>query len=387
IYNFFSLYANTDEINPKKFFIEYKDRPEIDRWILSKYNNLIKNTKSNMDEFELTRAARDIQNFIIEDLSNWYIRRNRRRFWSTELDDDKKAVYNTTYEILLGLSKIIAPFVPYIAEELYQKLTDGESVHLDYYPETNEELIDNKLEEKMDLVRDLVGLGRASRETVRIKVRQPLNEVVIDGKYEEQIHDLVPLIMEELNVKNVVFEKDLSQFMNFSLKPNFREAGPVLGSKIKAFSQALNQLDAREVVEKLENGEKLRLNLDGEEMEIGENFVEVNTSSKEGFDVIMENNLFVILDTTLTSELVNEGYVREFVSKIQQMRKHNRYEVLDNINIYYNGSDEIKEAIDQYEEFIKSETLARSVEKVDEEDLEEQDLNGEMTGIRLEKIE
>ncbi len=386
VYNFFSLYANTDGINPREFFIEYKNRPEIDRWILSKYNSLLKEVKANMDIFELTKVVRDIQDFVIEDLSNWYIRRNRRRFWSTELDDDKKAVYNTTYEILVGLCKMIAPFVPFISEEIYQNLTESESVHLEIYPDTDSTLIDKELEEKMDLVRDLVGLGRASRESVRIKVRQPLKEVVIDGKYEEMIKDLVPLIMEELNVKEVVFEKDLSQFMNYSLKPNFKVAGSILGKKIKSFGKALNELNAHETVDKLETGEKLVLNLDGEDTEIIKDYVFVTISSKEGFDVAMENNRFVILDTTLTPDLVNEGYAREFVSKIQQMRKNNGYEVLDNINIFYNGSDEIKAAIDEYEEFIKSETLAKSIERVAEEDLEKQDLNGQMTGIKLERI-
>ena len=277
--------------------------------------------------------------------------------------------------------------LPFISEEIYQKLTGDESVHLAYYPKANEELINKEIEEKMDLVRDLVGLGRASRESVKIKVRQPLKEVVIDGKYEEQIKDLVPLIMEELNVKEVVFEKDLSQFMNYSLKPNFKVAGSILGKKIKSFGKALGELNAHETVEKLESGEKLVLNLDGEDVEIEKDYVLVTISSKEGFDVAMENNLFVILDTTLTPDLVNEGYAREFVSKIQQMRKNNGYEVLDNINIFYDGSDEIKAAIDEYKEFIKSETLAKSIEKVTEEDLEKQDLNGQMTGIRLEKTE
>lgn len=387
VYNFFSLYSNTDGADPRDFFIEYKDRPEIDRWILSKYNSLLKSVRENMDIFELTRVVRDIQDFVIEDLSNWYIRRNRRRFWSTELDNDKKAVYNTTYEILVGLCKIIAPFVPFISEEIYQKLTEDESVHLSYYPDTNKGLIDIELEEKMDLVRNLVGLGRASRETVKIKVRQPLKEVVIDGKYEEKIKDLVPLIKEELNVKDVVFEKDLSQFMNFSLKPNFKVAGPILGGKIKAFGQELSKLDPRETVDKLESGETLVLNLNGEDTKISKDFVQITISSKEGFNVIMENNLFVILDTTLTKELINEGYAREFISKIQQIRKNNGYEVLDNINIYYNGSEEIEEAIYKFEEFIKTETLAQSIVKVEEEDLEEQDLNGQMTGIRLKKIE
>ena len=386
VYNFFSLYANTDEIDPREFTIKYEDRPEIDKWILSKYNSIVKRCTENMEIFELTRVVRDIQDFVIEDLSNWYIRRCRRRFWSTEFNDDKKAVYNTTYEILVGICKMVAPFIPFTSEELYRNLTGEESVHLALYPETNEELINKEIEEKMDLVRDLVGLGRASRETVKIKVRQPLSEVVIDGKYEGKIKDLVPLIMEELNVKEVVFENDLSQFMNYSLKPNFKVAGAVLGAKIKSFGKELAQLDAKDTVEKLETKGKIVLNLNGEDTEIEKDYVLVNISSKEGFNVIMENNLFVILDTTLTPELINEGYAREFVSKIQQMRKNNGYEVLDNINIFYDGSDEIKVAIDEYEDFIKSETLAKQVERVSDETLEKQDLNGQMTGIRLERI-
>lgn len=385
VYNFFSLYANTDNIDPSEFFIEYESREEIDRWILSKYNNLIRRVREDMDRFELTKVVRSLQEFIVEDLSNWYIRRSRRRFWSTELDGDKKAVYNTTYEILLGLSKMIAPFVPFTAEELYRNLTDKESVHLDYYPEYDEKLIDLELEEKMDLVRDLVKLGRASRESAKIKVRQPIKEVLIDGKYEEKIADLVPLIKEELNVKEVVFEKDLSQFINYSLKPNFKVVGPILGSKVKSFGKALNQVDSREVVEKLEQGEKVVLNIDGEDVEITEDYVLVTISSKEGFDVAMENNLFVILDTTLTKDLLNEGYAREFISKIQQMRKANGYDVLDNINIFYDGDEDIKEAVELFEDYIKKETLAISINKVEDNSFEKQDLNGHVTGIKLEK--
>lgn len=385
VYNFFSLYANTDDVDPTEFFIEYENREDTDKWILSKYNSLIKQVREDMDIFELTRVVRAIQDFVIEDLSNWYIRRSRRRFWSTKLDDDKKSVYNTTYEILLGLSKLIAPFVPFTAEELYRNLTDEESVHLDYYPEVNEDLIDLELEDQMDLVRDLVGLGRASRESAKIKVRQPINEVLIDGKYEEKVKDLIPLIQEELNVKNVVFDNDLTQFMNFSLKPNFKVAGPVLGPKVNLFAKGLNGLNPHETVEKLDGGETLTIDLDGEEIEFTKDYVMITISSKEGFDVVMENNLFVILDTTLTPDLIREGYAREFISKVQQMRKTNDYEVLDNINIYYNGSDEIKEALDEYDEFIKSETLAKTIELVEDDDLEEQDLNGEITGIKLEK--
>ncbi len=194
-------------------------------------NNLLKMYNENMDKFEVTKVVRAISDFVIEDLSNWYIRRNRRRFWKTEVDDDKKAVYNTTYEILLGISKIIAPITPFIAEEMYCNLTDKKSVHLDFIPEYNEKLIDEKLEEKMDIVRNLVTIGRASREKVKIKVRQPLSEIVVDYALEEKIGDLTELIMEELNVKKVVFEKDLSEFMNYMLKPDFKVCGNFLVQK------------------------------------------------------------------------------------------------------------------------------------------------------------
>ncbi|WP_077368888.1 isoleucine--tRNA ligase [Anaerosalibacter sp. Marseille-P3206] len=387
VYNFFTLYANTDEIDPREFSVAYSDRPELDRWILSKYNSLLKNVEEDMNEFDLTRAVRRIQEFINEDMSNWYIRRSRRRFWATELDEDKKAVYLTTYEILVGLCKVTAPFVPFMSEEMYRKLTGGLSVHLENYPRVYEELIDKKLEDKMDLVRDLVGLGRASREKVRIKVRQPLSEVLLDGKHEDIISDLVPLIKEELNVKEVVFEKDLSKFMNYSLKPNFKVAGPVLGPKIKDLGKALNEVNPHETVEKLERDGKITLNLGGEDVEIEKDFVMVTISSKEGFDVAMENNLFVILDTTLTPDLINEGYAREFISKIQQMRKNNGYEMLDNIKIFYDGNDEIETAVKLYEDFIKEETLAVSIEKVNDDSFEKQDLNGQETGIKLEKVQ
>ncbi len=387
VYNFFSLYANTDDIDPREFFIEYEDREEIDKWILSKYNNLVKQVRKDMAVFELTKVVRAIQEFVVEDLSNWYIRRTRRRFWSTELDNSKKAVYNTTYEILVGICKMIAPFVPFISEEIYRNLTGNESVHIDYYPEPNEDLIDLELEERMDLVRELVRLGRASREAVKIKVRQPLREVLIDGKYEDKIKELVPLIKEELNVKEVVFEKDLGQFMNYSLKPNFKVVGPILGSKVKSFAKALNELDSHEVVKKLEEDGKIIMNLDGEDVEIVKDYITVTISAKEGFDVAMANNLFVILDTTLTKDLLNEGYAREFISKVQQMRKANGYDVLDNINIYYDGDEEIKEAVELFEDYIKAETLAVSITRVKDDSFEKQDLNGHMTGIKLEKIE
>ncbi|WDV45582.1 isoleucine--tRNA ligase [Clostridiaceae bacterium M8S5] len=386
VYNFFVLYANTDNVNPTEFYIKPEDRPELDRWVLSKYNALLKEVEKELSVYDLTKAVRRIQDFVNEDLSNWYIRRSRRRFWDTELSDDKKAVYNTTYELLVGLSQIVAPFAPYISEEMYRNLTGEESVHLSDYPVINESLIDKHIEEKMDLVRDLVKLGRASREAVKIKVRQPIQKVLIDGKYQELIDDLVPLIKEELNVKDVVFESDLSKYMNFSLKPNFRVLGPILGSKIKEFGKALSELDSSDAVAKLEKGETIKVNLSGEAFEFDKEKVLININAKEGFTVSMENNLFVILDTTLTEDLLNEGYVREFVSKVQQMRKSNQYEMMDNIVIYYESDEVIEKAVDNYGDYIKSETLAVDIKQVKKDDMTKQDLNGHEAYIALERV-
>ncbi|RVU54102.1 isoleucine--tRNA ligase [Anaerosphaera multitolerans] len=383
IYNFFSLYANTDGIDPREFKVSPENRDEIDRWLLSKYNNLLKSVKEDMEIFELTKVVRNIQEFVIEDFSNWYIRRNRRRFWKSEIDEDKKSVYSTTYEVLLGLTKIIAPFVPFTAEEIFKSLTDGESVHLEYYPTSDESLIDEKLEEKMDLVRNLVALGRASREEVKIKVRQPISKVIIDGKYKDIIGDLTDLIKEELNVKEVVFEKDLSVFMDYELKPNFKVVGSILGPKIKDFTKELKNVDAKELVQKLSEG-PVTMNLKGEDTEILEDYILVNIKSKEGFDVIMENNLFVILDTELTPQLIEEGLVREFISKVQQLRKQEDLEVLDNINVSIECGDEVMNALSNYSDFIKKEVLAVDVKRSELDD-GEVDLNGRPSKIKIEK--
>ena len=383
-YNFFSLYANTDKIDPREVKVSYDDLEEIDKWLLSKYNRLVKNVREDMEAFELTKVVREIQDFVIEDISNWYIRRNRRRFWKTDKDNTKVAVYKTTYEVLLGVTKLIAPIVPFLSEELFKSLTDEESVHLVDYPTYDENMINDKVEEKMDLVRDLVTLGRASREEAKIKVRQPLSKVIIDGKYKETIGDLTELIKEELNVKEVQFEDDLSEYMEFELKPNFRVCGSILGSKVKEFGKVLREADAKELLGKLEEG-KVSLELGGEETEIERDFVEVKISAKEGFDVIMENNLFIILDTELNEELLNEGYVREFVSKIQQLRKKKDLDILDNIKISYKSDDEVEKAIEADKEFIKSETLALEVVNEDN-DAEVENLNGHDIKINIEKM-
>ncbi|HAE43942.1 MAG TPA: isoleucine--tRNA ligase [Clostridiales bacterium] len=386
VYNFFALYANTDEIDPKDFFVAYNNRPELDRWILSKFNNLTGYVRESMAQYDQTKCVRAIQEFVNEDLSNWYIRRSRRRFWATELTDDKKSVYNTTMEVLIGVSQLIAPFSPYLSEEIYRNLTGEVSVHLSYLPEVNQALVDLNTETRMDLVRNLVTLGRAARETERIKVRQPLQKIHIDGEYEAVISDLAPLIMEELNIKEVVFEKDLNAFMNFSLKPNFRTAGPKLGKNVKAFADVLSKSNALEIINGVQNGGIIELIVNGETVSVTEDILDIRITSKEGFNVSMANNLFVILDTNIDEELLNEGYAREFISKIQQMRKNNDYEMMDNIKVFFKGPEEIVEAVNRYRGYIMQETLAIDILKKESLNGEVQNLNGHDTCIELQKI-
>ena len=382
VYTFFALYANTDELDPREFFVPENKRPELDRWIISKYNNLVRTVKEDMDAYDLTRAVRHIQDFVVEDLSNWYIRRARRRFWASELDDDKRAVYNTTYEVLVGIAKLIAPYAPFTAEELYRNLTnDPLSVHLTDYPQPQARLIDANVEERMDLARSLVGLGRSAREQVKIKVRQPLNKILVAGENKKLLTGLVPLIAEELNVKQVEFAADLSRFMEYRLKPNFPAAGPALGPKIKEFSGALAGLDAAKAAAQLEGGEEITLTLKGEETLLTRDLVEITIVAKEGFTVAMENNLFVILDTTLTQELIAEGFAREFVSKVQQLRKRKDYQVADKIHIVYDGDEEVASAVEAFADYISKETLALSIQRVQDPKLERQNLNDHLTGL------
>ena len=384
VYNFFVLYSNQDDVDFKALDVPYADRPELDRWIISKYNKLIKDVTESMDKYNHMITTRLIQDFVNEDLSNWYIRRARRRFWGEEMTEDKKSVYATTYEVLVGVAKLIAPFAPFLSDEMYQNLTGEESVHLAYYPEADEALIDEKVEERMDLVRALVALGRGTREKERIKVRQPLGEVLVDGKYEALIGDLVPLIKEELNIKTVKFAGNLEEYMNYSMKPNFRVAGPVLGKNIKAFGQALAKADPAQTVAALDKDGKITLDINGENVDITSDMVDVKISAKEGFAVAMENNIFTILDTTITPELESEGLAREIISKIQQMRKQKDYEMMDNINIFIDADEQVAAAVETHKDYIMTETLAVSVES--KADLPTADINGHKTGLDVERV-
>ena len=383
-YNFFALYANTDELDPREFNVPYENREEIDKWILSKYNKLIKYCTDAYNSYDLTKVVRSVTDFVSEDLSNWYIRRNRRRFWASELDDNKKAVYNTTYEVLEGLCKLIAPIVPFVSEEIYTNLTNEQSVHLQDFPVYDEAKINEVIEEKMDLVRELISLGRNAREEAKIKVRQPISEIILDGKNKAVINDLVDLIKEELNVKNVIFTQDLNEYISYDIKPNFKVCGPILGKNIKEFQDKLKDF-TQDNISSLENGNTATLNISGNDIDITYDMLDIRINSKEGFNASNEGNNFIILNTTLTDELIDEGIVREFVSKVQQIRKTNDYEMMDNINIYYSHNDEFNKSIKNYIDFIKKETLAIDLIESDENYENTYDLNGIELGIRLEK--
>lgn len=381
-YSFFQMYANADNININDCNIDYENREEIDKWLISKYNKLLKKCTESYDKYDLNEVVKLITTFVSDDLSNWYIRRNRNRFWSSILDDSKKAVYQTTYEVLVGLCKICAPIIPFTTEEIYKNLTGLESVHLADFPTYEEEKINETIENKMDLVRDLISLGRNVREEVKIKVRQPISEVIIDGKNEQIISDLVSLIKEELNVKNVIFVNNLNEYMNIEVKPNFKVCGKIFGSNMKEFQEKLTQLSEEEI-ESLQNNCNITINVAGNNTEVTSEMVELRVSSKEGFNAAHENSNFIILNTQLTEDLIKEGIVRELISKVQNLRKEKDFEITDRINLYISGNKEIIDIVNEYQEMIKNEVLALNIEE--KENLSyEVDLNGNKAFIDVE---
>lgn len=382
-YNFFALYANTDHLDPREFTVSKEELEEIDLWMLSRYHHLVQNVTTYYDEYDLTKVVHAITDFVNEDLSNWYIRRNRRRFWASELDASKKAVYKTTYDVLVGISKMIAPIVPFVSEEIYCNLTEEESVHLAYFPKADETYFNDILENKMEMVRTLISLGRNVREEVRIKVRQPIQEVILDYKNETVLGNLVDLLKEELNVKKVTFVTDLSQYMNIEVKPNFKICGKIFGANIRVFQEQLKNLSKEEIA-LLEQGEAIHMTVADREEEITSEMVEMRVSSKEGFNAAHDGNLFIVLDTTLTKELEQEGLARELISKVQQLRKNKDFDITDRITVYYDGPQEFQEMLAKFKEMIQEETLA--LELVEKKDLEEEYLlNGIDVKLDVEK--
>ena len=276
---------------------------------------------------------------------------------------------------------MVAPITPFITDDLYTRLTDEESIHLSDFPVYDESKVNERIENRMDLVKDLISLGRNAREEAKIKVRQPINEVILDGKNEKLISDLTPLIKEELNVKNVTFVNNLTEYMTLSVKPNFRVCGKTFGKNINAFAKALEELSEKDIT-KLQNNESVKMRFLEEDLEITSDMVEIRVSSKEGYDAAFLNDIFIVIDTTLTDSLIKEGIARELVSKVQNIRKESGLDISDRITLYYSG--DIKDVIDEFEEYIKDEVLALSIEESKDLD-KEYDLNGKNVKIGIKK--
>ncbi len=382
-YSFFEMYANADNIDPRTYKIPLAKRELIDCWLISKLNKLIKAVNEAYQEYDLNKAAKLIVPFLNDDLSNWYIRSNRRRFWDSELTESKKAVYLTTYEVLVTLCKLCAPMTPFLTEEIYQKLTGLESVHLADFPVENSDLIDETVEQRMDLVRDICSLGRFAREEVNIKVRQPISSLILPKSDEIIIGDLLPIIMEELNVKEVEFREDMSKYLEYIVKPNFKVLGKTLGSKIKELQEILTKLTPHEITKITENGLKIKLN--NEDFTLTEDMVLISLKQKEGYASTSNNKTCVVLDTTLTEELILEGLAREFVRTVQALRKEKDFIITDHIKVYYNGTANIDKMLAMYKDYVMGEVLGEELIK-DETLTNLETMNNEEVAIKVEKI-
>ena len=382
-YSFFEMYANADNIDPREYNIPVEKRELIDRWLLSKLNKLVDKVTKAYEKYDLNEVTRLIIPFLNDDLSNWYIRSTRRRFWDSELTESKKAVYLTTYEVLETLVKLTAPITPFITDEIYQNLTGEESVHLSDFPKANKKLIDEKVEKQMDLIRDICSLGRFAREEASIKVRQPINEIILDKKNEKTIGNLVDVIKEELNVKNVTYKSDVTKYFDYNVKPNFKEVGKILGPRVKEFSEVLNNFGYKEI-EKINNG-GYTISLGGDDYTITPDMVIEKVSSKEGFASSSDGNLSVVLDTNLTEDLILEGLAREFVRNVQNLRKEKDFVITDHINVYYYGDKEIDDMFKKYKKYIMGEVLGEKLIK-EEKLSNEFELNGVKCLIDVERI-
>ena len=381
-YSFFEMYANADHIDPREYDIPVSKRDLIDRWILSKLNKLVRDVTNAYQDYDLNRVAKLVVPFLNDDLSNWYIRSNRRRFWDSELTESKKAVYLTTYEVLVTLCKLCAPITPFITEEIYQKLTGEDSVHLADFPACVLEYIVPDVEERMDLVRDVCSLGRFAREEAGIKVRQPISHLILPKSDEVIIGDLLPVILEELNVKDVIFKEDMSEYLDYIVKPNFKVVGKVLGPKVKLFSEVLNKLTNKEISQ-ISSG--LTIQLDNEEFTVTEDMVLISLQQKEGYASSSNNRTCVVIDTELTDELILEGLAREFVRKVQSLRKEADFVITDHIKVVYHGSEKIQMMLEKYYDYVMGEVLGDEL-VVDELLPFDDKLNEEDVAIRVYQI-
>lgn len=388
VYSFYVLYADLDQFNP----LEHKNHVSdnvMDKWILSKLNSLVKKVTEDLDGYRITQAALSIEEFT-DSLSNWYVRRNRARFWSDELTEDKISAYTTLYHVLVTLVKTAAPFIPYLAETMYQNLvvnldpTAEESIHFSRFPEADESLINENLEKEMGLAYSLVALGRSARNTSNMKNRQPLSQMLISEKELPEYYG--DIIKEELNIKEVVLGADLSQYVNFEIKPNLPVLGKSYGKmipKIRAAIGAMNQMD---LASKINGGQEVPVDIDGEEIILNAENLLVTMQGLPGYAFAGQGELGVILDTNVTPELKEEGDVREIISKVQNLRKETGFEVADKIRLYVSGNERLESIMKKFEDHLKKETLTEELHYGEEHAYEEFNINGEALQIAVEVV-
>ncbi len=389
-YAFYVLYAEIDQFDPTRHKLDISKLTVMDQWILSKLNHLIEAVDQNLENYRITEATRAIIEFT-DELSNWYVRRCRSRFWTSELTDDKIAAYMTFSTRLVVFSKGCAPFIPFMTEQIYQNLvlsvdsSAPESIHLCDFPQPQSEFDFPEIEKEMDAIRKIVMLGRACRNEANIKNRQPLSKLFIqtENKVNE---DYSNIILEELNIKEIAFTNDASSFITYHFKPQMRTMGPKYGKLMRPIFDEISKMDGAQVMAQLNSGDPLTFTVDGTPVEIQKEDVLIETLQKDGFVSESDQGFTVVLDTNLTEELINEGFVREFISKVQTMRKDSGFEVTDRICITFSGSEKIAEIVAANEAEIKTQLLAETITSADTgSDAKEWNINGEKTFISIVK--
>ncbi len=364
-YAFYVLYANIDNFDATKYQLEYDKLSVMDKWLLSRLNTLIKTVDANLNSYKVTETAKVLQDFV-DELSNWYVRRSRERFWGKEMNQDKINAYMTLYTALTTLVKLAAPMVPFITESIYRNLVcsvDSSapiSVHLCDFPVANEAYIDAELEAEMELVLEIVVLGRAARNASNIKNRQPIGNMYV--KADRQLDDFFKeIVASELNLKAVSFKEDMEEYLSYSFKPQFKVLGPKVGKKIGEVKAALAAINGHAAKAELESTGKLKLSLKSGEVELAPEDVDITMSQTEGFATQRYGNVTIALETTLSQELIEEGFVREIISKLQTMRKENGFEVVDHIAVYAAGNDKLTDIMSRNEDILKKVVLADSI--------------------------
>ncbi len=389
-YAFFVLYANIDEFEATKYSLDYEKLPVMDKWLLSKLNTLIKLVDNNLENYKIPESARLLQDFV-DDMSNWYVRRSRERFWAKGMEQDKINAYMTLYTALVTVSKLAAPLIPFMTEDIYQNLvcsinkTAPESIHLCDYPVADEAMIDIELENNMDEVLKLVVMGRACRNTANIKNRQPIGQMFVKAEFDlpEFYQEIVT---EELNVKGIKFTEDVRDFTTYSFKPQMRTVGPKYGKLLGQIKEALLSLEGNNAMDELNESGVLKLSVNGEDVALSKEDLLIDTAQMEGYVSENDNGITVVLDTNLTEELLEEGFVREIISKIQTMRKEADFEVMDKIKVTYEGTDVANKIFDKFGSQIGDEVLANEVTKSNPEGyVKEWKINGEHVTLGVMK--